>query len=303
MRRPVRCLIAAFVVIGCSAPAGSPLPASRSPTVSIPARTSSIPDVSIPPASVAPSIAASGLGPDTVAEVVTDDLRVRTAPTTDDTSVVLEPLLQPGEKLFVVDGPVQADGHPWYQILTFDEQLTMPGEAVDEEVIEHGWVAAADTNGEVWLEAARPACPALPADVASLDSIEGETALACFGDEPITINARVVECGGSPELDPQGVCGGETGGFTFEPSWFNRTFQFLVPEDGPLEEVMLELHADPAGTFPDPVPLGEPVHVTGQFNHPAASACTWTFFVDDEEVPTVGCRTVFAVTAIEPIEP
>jgi len=52
-----------------------------------------------------------------VAEVVTDDLRVRTAPGTDDSSVVLEPLLQPGEMLFVVDGPVQASGYPWYQVL------------------------------------------------------------------------------------------------------------------------------------------------------------------------------------------
>jgi hypothetical protein len=179
----------------------------------------------------------------------------------------------------------------------------MPGEAVDEKVIEHGWVAGADTNGEVWLRAARSSCPAMPENVADLASMEGETALACFGDEPISVNARVLDCEESPELDPQGVCGGETGGFSFEPSWFNGTREFLVPEDGPFEDAMLELHADPTGIYPDPVPLGEPVRVTGQFNHPAASACTTTFFVDDEEAPTVACRTMFAVTAIEPIEP
>ena len=64
----------------------------------------------------------------------------------------------------------------------------------------------------------------------------------------------------------------------------------------------LQLHADPAGVYPDPVPFGEPVRVTGQFNHPAAAACAKSHYVQDD-VPTVDCRTVFAVTAIEPIEP
>ena len=268
MRRLVRCLIAAILVIGCSAPAASTLPTSQSPTVTTPAQTSSTPVVSIPPASVAPSIAASGLGPDTVAEVVTDDLRVRTAPTADDTSVVLEPLLQPGEKLFVVDGPVEADGYPWYQILIFDEQLTMPGEALDEKVIEHGWVAGADTNGEVWLEAARPSCPAAPEDVADLASIEGETALACFGDEPITINARVLDCGESPELDPQGVCGGETGGFYVRAVMVRSDLPIPRPGRWPVRGGDARTACRSAGTYPDPVPLGEPVRVTGQFNPP-----------------------------------
>lgn len=60
---------------------------------------------------------------------------------------------------------------------------------------------------------------------------------------------------------------------------------------------MMELHADPLGTYPDPLPLGAPVHLTGQFDHPAASACTQThFFVN--AAPSVYCRTIFAVTTI-----
>jgi hypothetical protein len=253
---------------------------------------------------VVPSVPSAGLAPDTVAEVVTDDLRVRTAPGTDSTSMILEPLLQPGELLFVVDGPIQASGYPWYQVLVFDEELTMPGETLDEEVIEHGWVAGADTNGEVWLEPATPSCPGPPEDVADVESIDGVTALACLGNEPITITARILDCEETPDLDPDqsGMCGLDTGGASYEPSWFDRTFRFLVPENGSAEDAILELHADPAGTYPDPLPFGEPVNVTGQFNHPAAAACAKSHYVQ-HDAPTVDCRTVFAVTAIEPIEP
>jgi len=306
VRRLVRCLIAAtFIVVGCSAPAGSPAPPTRSPAVASPAPTTSSPEESIPPASVSPSVAVAGLAPNTVAEVVTDDLRVRTAPGTDDSSVVLEPLLQPGEMLFVVDGPVQASGYPWYQVLVFDEGgLTLPGEALDEEVFEHGWVAGADANGEAWLEAARPSCPAPPEDVAGVESLDGVTALACFNDQPITITAQVLGCDETPEVDPDGsgVCGGEVGSASYEPSWFDRTLRFLVPEHGSIEDAFLELHADPAGAYPEPLPFGEPVRVTGRFNHPAAAACAKTHY-QQHDVPTVDCRTMFAVTAIESIEP
>ena len=60
---------------------------------------------------------------------------------------------------------------------------------------------------------------------------------------------------------------------------------------------MLELHDDPLGSVPEPLPFGVRVTVTGQFNHPAASACTaYHFFVNYQ--PSVHCRTVFAVTDV-----
>ena len=234
--------------------------------------------------------------------VATDDLRVRTQPGTRDKSTILEPLLQRGTKLYVVDGPVGESGYVWYQVLTFDVDLAAPGKALDKPTVEEGWVAAADTNGEPWVQPAAMVCPtAPPSTVQELVAIDGVTALACFSDRPLRLHARVLDCQASPELknEKNGFCGGETGSASFQPSWFDRSFQFLVPPEGAFnhEDSMLELHQDPLGTAPDPLPYGKPVTVTGQFNHPAASACTmdW-YFVND--APTVACRTVFAVTSI-----
>ena len=235
-----------------------------------------------------------------MAEVVTDDLRVRTGPGTGEASTILEPLLQPGTKLYVVDGPVGDSGYPWYKVMTIDPtiELSPPGNAEDEPFFEEGWVAVADTTGEPWVEAAEVACPAAPSTVEELVDVDDVTALACFGDAPLTLRARVLSCFASPELESHDFCQGRTGDIPLQPEWFDSSYQFLVPAQGPFNErdSMLEYHEDPLGTAPDPFPLGKPVSVTGQFNHPAASACAWDWL--GTVVATVYCRTVFAVTAI-----
>ena len=100
-------------------------------------------------ASAEPSVGVPGdsvpIPPDTYARVVTDDLRVRSKPGVSDDSKKLEPLLQDGVLLVVLDGPVQASGYDWYQVqptLTSDTAGPYP----------FGWVAAADKDGEPWIE-------------------------------------------------------------------------------------------------------------------------------------------------------
>jgi hypothetical protein len=235
---------------------------------------------------------------ESVADVVTDDLRVRSRPGVDDTSIILEPLLQRGTKLYVIDGPVGQSGYEWYEVLTFGVDLTPPGDRVDEAIVEGGWVAAADQNGEPWVQSAKPQCPALPTRIEDLVAMDGLTALACFGGMPLTIGARVLDCQRSPELRNVESCLPETGSASFEPAWFDRSYAFLVPEAGIVDQnSMLAFQADPLGSYPDPLPYGVPLDVTGQFNHPAASACTIRHYFKD--TPSVHCRTVFAVTAIQ----
>jgi hypothetical protein len=236
-----------------------------------------------------------------VAEVVTDDLRVRTWPGTGEASTKLEPLLKPGTKLYVVDGPVGDSGYRWYKVMTIDPsiELSPPGDAEDEPFFEEGWVAVADTTGEPWVQAAKVPCPAAPSTVEELVDVDDVTALACFGDAPLTLRARVLSCFDSPELKNHDACQPDTGGIPVQPDWFNRSYWFLVPPQGVFNarDSMLEFHDDPLGTAPEPIPLGIPVTVTGRFNHPAASACAedWLGTI----VATVYCRTVFAVTAVE----
>ena len=244
-----------------------------------------------------------------VVEVVTDDLRVRRAPGVIDSSTTLEPRLERGAKLFVAEGPVESTGFEWFHVLLFDGELTMPGKVVDEEVFYDGWVAAADTNGERWLEPFKPACPTKPDSVEALlalgnsDEDRGATTLACFAGEPITIMARIFDCDVSAEFAGTDRCGAETGGGTLGPGWFDDSRQFIAAPDGKLDqERMLDLNADPQGQYPDPMPYGQRVLVTGQYNHPAADACTLTWYSPVSH-PTVDCRTTFAVTRIEPVEP
>ncbi len=88
----------------------------------------------------------------------------------------------------------------------------------------------------------------------------------------------------------------DTGSPAYEPVWFDRTFRFLVPEDGSTAP-RYELHADPDGTYPDPLPLDTPLRITGLFNHPEADECTVHHYFKDD-VPSVHCRGVFVVTEI-----
>lgn len=112
-----------------------------------PTAPAATPDITSEP-SVPPTTAGFPAG--SIVEVVTVGLRVRTEPTVDDAiSVKLDPLLGPGTKLRVVDGPVTADDYDWYLV-----------EAVS--LAHRGWVAAADHDGEAWIDVARAAASAAP---------------------------------------------------------------------------------------------------------------------------------------------
>ena len=299
------------LVLGCGSAGQSESPSSAesgpaaSPAASIGAAASidgqsQTPSVEPSPSSDASPLPPGDLAVGSVAEVVTDDLRARTEPSTNEGSIILEPLLPRGAKLYVVDGPVGASGYRWYQVLTFDEmvQLTTPGASGIITSLYEGWVAAADTTGEQWVQPAAIDCRGTPSTLQDLIAIDDVTALACFAGTPLTASARILDCFESPELKDNENCGGDTGGATFQPSWFDRTFSFLVPPDGFFDDrSMLPLHLDPLGSAPDPVPLGVTVSVTGQFDHPAASACRRDWY-EVENARDVYCRTVFAVTEV-----
>ena len=103
-------------------------------------------------------------------DVAVRGLRVRTAPTVDNTkSAKLEPLLNTGAHLKVLDGPVRADGYDWYEI----EALDLP---------HRGWVAAADHDGNPWIldiAAARAAASFSPDEQALVDALRRDAAIGC----------------------------------------------------------------------------------------------------------------------------
>ena len=126
---------------------------------------------------------------DAYARVVTNDLRVRTKPGVSADSKKLDPLLQDGEPLFVLDGPVQASGDHWYQVqpLSHDTGTEQPP---------FGWVAAAGKDGEPWIKPEAVDCPPFTADLAGISSLNEHEPrffqITCFGDHEITFPARLV---------------------------------------------------------------------------------------------------------------
>jgi hypothetical protein len=104
---------------------------------------------------------------------VVDDVRVRSKPRVSSDSMKYEPLLRMGSYLRVLAGPVAASGYWWYRVRLEDGRTLRGG-------ITTGWVAAADHDGEPWIEFAEvdtepvpePEGPALPDPVLKGDGTE-----------------------------------------------------------------------------------------------------------------------------------
>ena len=102
--------------------------------------------------------------------VVVNDLRVRTAPTVDNTkSAKLEPLLRSDTRLQVLDGPVFADDYEWYLVQAIDQP-------------HRGWVVVADHDGEPWVEgeSTKPSAGAFSPDESDLvRGLRADAAVNC----------------------------------------------------------------------------------------------------------------------------
>jgi hypothetical protein len=215
-----------------------------------------------------------------VTTLADDGLRVRSQPRISDDSHKFEPLLPLGTQLYVLDGPVSASGHAWYEVAALASR-TQPT----------GWVASAGLDGQPWIAAGAFDCPRVPTDFRSLAALPPAVGLACFPRVPITVQARLISCN----------C--ESDGAWYTPSWFflGSGGPDLLVEPGVTgtfssnPDDWFALNLDPTGEHPDVLPVGQVVEVTGIFDHPAAANCTRTE-MDGDPVASGGCRLEFAVT-------
>jgi hypothetical protein len=268
-------------VVGSSASPTPRMPGSLAPTTT-----------PSPTPSPTPSLAATGSPNDTlVGRVVRSladvGLRVRSRPGNGSDSEPYEPLLPLGTQMYVLDGPVLASNHPWYEVVPLSSRH-----------LPSGWVAGAEEDGVPWIAVDAFDCPPLPTDLRSLAALPPGVGLACFPRVPITVEARLLSC--DCDVDGSG----------YDPWWFflgSGSPDLLVepgvtsvPED--FGDWFI-LNLDPAGQHPDVLPVGEVVEVTGVFDHPAAAKCTRTDPPDGETLPSQGCRLEFAVTRLLVQEP
>jgi anti-sigma factor RsiW len=137
--------------LGLALPVGSPA-ATPSESAAALASTSAMPEATASvsptptPTLTAPAVVATPpldgpLRAGEVAAMVTDGrLVIRTLPKTAPDSAIFKTRIYPGQRMLTLEGPIEADGYPWFRIRL--------------GVVE-GWVAAAGLDGEPWLEPVR----------------------------------------------------------------------------------------------------------------------------------------------------
>lgn len=141
-----------------ASPTASPTssPVSPSPSIS-PSPVPPTPAQTAPAGSPAPAIDGPLQAGEIAAMVSTGRLVIRTKPGTGADSAIFKTGLYPGQRVLTIEGPVEADGYPWFRVRL--------------GVIE-GWAAAASRDGEPWLAPVRNGLIALVRD--ATDS-SGET--------------------------------------------------------------------------------------------------------------------------------
>ena len=299
---------ASSVALPLLSPSPSPSPTaspSPSPTPKIePTPTPTPTPIPSPtPTQVIPRVSGGGvaLQPVSYAEVVVDDLRVRSKPGVSEESLKLTPKLQPGRLLLVVDGPVRASGYDWYQVAPLKE-------AFSKEKLPFGWVAAAGKDGAHWIDPVDMECPDLPASIREIDDLDqnGERyyGVACHANREILLDGRF------------GLEGGEC---LRRPAWGVEPAPFhpctvrqnvLWDDTGAAMSFVLspELDLSIAGTG---YSLNEwpTVELSAQYDHPEASTCRNRLDRPELEVPEpdpaltiLKCRNQLFVTSMRVIE-
>jgi hypothetical protein len=233
-----------------------------------------------------------------MADVVTDGLRVRSAPGVGEESALLEPLLVTGDRVFIVQGPVRADDYDWYEVV--------PERPVIDNIAEElptGWVAAGDHDGTPWLQPAAPGCPTLPVTLSQLLDLTAKARLACYGSQELSFEAFVPDVG--MDIGALGPCFDLVAAeCALTPSWLMaHSGTPVTPADGPGEPRYLFVAIDPGGLVDQPRTL-DSVRLVGSFDHPAARDCRhWDPSTGADLTPrteaVVGCRSRFVVSSQE----
>jgi hypothetical protein len=222
------------------------------------------------------------------------DVRIRSKPGLGADSAKLEPLLETGTRLMVLDGPVEASGYDWFLVdpRAYDE---------NGRGLPTGWVAAGK-DGEQWIKPLKMDCPDVPTNLDALRKLASDYWLACFRGVEITFNARLEQsgyaCSSREPIEPAWFsnCATEYATDLVAPDAIHRLFVVWEPD------VDLSIAARPAA----PEEMWPTVKVIGQFDHPAAKTCEKPNpgIPDDlHRAQTVlTCRNMFVVTSMRLIE-
>jgi hypothetical protein len=200
---------------------------------------------------------------DSIAEVVSGRLRIRSQPRVADDSIKYEPLLGVGARLMILDGPVPSNDYDWYQVAAWDPKD--PGASLPA-----GWVSRGDHDGTPWISQAADVCPTGEVTIADVVGLAPAERVACFGHRELRLRAFLTD--GSESY----ACTADPGCTVDGPSWLTDLggstaevdAQSAAAGNGPI------LAIDPDGALRDrSMPSGVMAILDGSFDAPAAQQC------------------------------
>jgi hypothetical protein len=216
-------------------------------------------------------------------------------------SIKYEPLLQVGDRLFVVQGPVVANDYEWYEVAPIGTGAVRPWFSLPS-----GWIARGDHDGTPWVSAITPECPQEPVDISALAAMHALERVACFGNRPLSFRA-FVEGGVPPSACDPAVSSGPcvagpewlagVGGWSAESGARHDTGTIT---SGP------ELALDPGGEVgATSLPDRQVVEIEGSFDHARSIDCQTGGVPPGHAALTparavLHCRSRFVVTRAVP---
>ncbi len=190
-----------------------------------------------------------------------DNLRVRSAPSVGDASKRFKPLLPAGTRMLVVGGPVESDGHTWWEIQTDSEVLDL-----------FGWVADAD-GAKTWITPTAPRCYGAP----DADAVTGLTHidfLACHGNTEVRIQAEAAALWEVREV--KGDCGWvrKRDGCDVDAAWLllASTRIRVQTGDGGMRDLVVAMPPDLASALAR-LPRHQSLFLTVSMDSPEAQTC------------------------------
>lgn len=212
--------------------------------------------------------AATGFAPDTLLSIIQGPLRVRSKPSVAEDSIKFTPLLETGQRVYVISGPVaDGTGYNWY--------LVRP---VAKRVTQDGWISVAARDGTPWAEPAAVDCPAVPTLV-DISALDPALRILCYREKELTFTATL-------------TWGGNCGSVIFDkPDWMAgclSTFRWGGKSSTVIVAIPPELK-DAAGSHKQ----GDTIKatVTAHVDDPGAATCT-------PKAGTTGEPAIVAATVI-----
>ena len=261
-----------------SAPPSSPSP-SASPSPSPTPSPTPIPSPTGTPVPTRPAV--GGLA------FLTRDAELFPEPST--AATARETLDADTTRLYVIEGPVEADGMVWWKVLPY----ALPGAPASAHDV--GWLAAAAVQSDEPAmlgyvpDCGAPAIDLTDATAFPLGLYEG---VACFGRDDVTITGQLTCSLADVETSTSG------------PDWMtqDRSCTFDSPDGAPIVAVYGQPVFDLVGA--DQQPVTGRYRVTGHWDDPQASRCIGGGREGDpsDEALQIGCRDSFVVTNVQRLD-